>query len=66
MSREEQIARDLTAHLRRAAAAPRLEIAEPPVPLAGGFDTEIYGLRFQAAPAEPRGPLVRRFSPRAA
>jgi len=60
MSREDQIARALIAHLRRAAAAPQLEIAEPPVPLAGGFDTEIYGLRLQATPAALRAPLVLR------
>jgi aminoglycoside phosphotransferase (APT) family kinase protein len=60
MSREDQIARELTAHLRRALAEPALHIAVPPMPLAGGFDTEIYALRFDGAPSELGGPLVLR------
>jgi hypothetical protein len=48
MSRADEIARGLVAHLRGVLGEPGLELAEPPVPLAGGFDTEIGGERGKA------------------
>jgi aminoglycoside phosphotransferase (APT) family kinase protein len=56
----ESLGRALVAHLRAAFGAPALELAEPPVALAGGFDTEIYAVRLHAAPRELTGPLVLR------
>ena len=60
MSRADEIARGLVAHLRGVLGEPGLELAEPPVPLTGGFDTEIYALRLRGAPAGFAGPLVLR------
>lgn len=56
----EPLGRALVAHLRAALAAPALELAEAPVALAGGFDTEIYAVRLRGAPRELAGPLVLR------
>src|SRR5919106_2803990 len=60
MSRVEEIARGLVDHLRAALAQPGLELAEPPAPLSGGFDTEIYAVRLRRAPAGFAVPLVLR------
>jgi len=60
MSRPDEIGRGLVAHLRRALDAPALTLAEPPAPLGGGFDTEIYAVRLRDAPSELGGPLVLR------
>jgi len=50
----------LLAHLRSALAAPALHFAEPPVPLTGGFDTEILTFRLRGAPPAWSVPLVLR------
>jgi len=60
MSRAEEIARGLVAHLRGVLGEPGLELAEPPVPLTGGFDTEIHAVRLRGAPAAFAAPLVLR------
>ena len=60
MSRADEIARGLVAHLRGVLGEPGLELAEPPVPLTGGFDTEIHAVRLRGAPAAFAGPLVLR------
>jgi aminoglycoside phosphotransferase (APT) family kinase protein len=54
------VGRGLIAHLRGTLGQPRLDLAEPPVPLGGGFDTEIYSVRLRGAPAGFAGPLVLR------
>ena len=53
-------ARALVAYLRGALGAPALDLAEPPAVLRGGFDTEIYALRFRDAPTDFARPLVLR------
>ncbi len=58
--RAETLGRGLVAHLRSALAAPALDLAEPPVALTGGFDTEIYAVRLRDAPPAFAGPLVLR------
>jgi hypothetical protein len=58
--RGEALAGALIGHLRTALGAPALELAEPPVALRGGFDTEIYALRLGGAPPAFAGPLVLR------
>jgi len=60
MSRADEIARGLVAHLRGVLGEPGLELAEPPVPLTGGFDTEIHAVRLRGAPAGFAAPLVLR------
>src|SRR5439155_1344275 len=50
----------LVAHLRGALDAPALELAEPPSPLSGGFDTEIVTLRLRGGPPAFARPLVLR------
>ena len=60
MSRVDEIARGLVAHLRGVLGEPGLELAEPPVPLTGGFDTEIHAVRLRGAPAGFAAPLVLR------
>jgi aminoglycoside phosphotransferase (APT) family kinase protein len=60
MTRADDLARGLVAHLRRALAEPGLELAEGPTPLGGGFDTEILALRLRGAPPAWAGPLVLR------
>jgi len=49
--RVETLGRALVAHLRGVLAAPALDLAEPPVALTGGFDTEIYAVRLREAGA---------------
>jgi aminoglycoside phosphotransferase (APT) family kinase protein len=60
MARADELARALVEHLRLALGEPGLALAEPPAPLGGGFDTEIYTFRLQPAPAAWAGPLVLR------
>ncbi len=60
MARADEIARGLVAHLRGVLGEPGLELAERPVPLTGGFDTEIHAVRLRGAPAGFAGPLVLR------
>jgi len=60
MSRADVIARGLIAHLRSVLGEPGLELAGPPVPLTGGFDTEIHAVRLRGAPAAFAAPLVLR------
>jgi aminoglycoside phosphotransferase (APT) family kinase protein len=50
----------LRAHLRATLAAPALDFAEPPVPLTGGFDTEILTFTLREAPPAWSVPLVLR------
>ena len=54
------LAAALVAHLRGALDAPALELAEPPSPLSGGFDTEIVTLRLRGGPPAFARPLVLR------
>jgi aminoglycoside phosphotransferase (APT) family kinase protein len=46
--------------LQRTLGAAALAFAEPPTPLAGGFDTAIYAFRLRQAPPAFAGPLVLR------
>ncbi|HKC05353.1 MAG TPA: phosphotransferase [Methylomirabilota bacterium] len=50
----------LLAHLRRELHAPALAYAEPPAPISGGYDTQIFGFRLAGGPAEWAGPLILR------
>lgn len=59
-SRADAVARGLVEHLRASLGEPGLSLAEPPVPLAGGFDTEIFAVRLRAASPEFARPLVLR------
>jgi aminoglycoside phosphotransferase (APT) family kinase protein len=60
VSRAGEIGRGLVAHLRATLGAPGLDLAEPPTPLTGGFDTEIFALRLRDAPPAWSGALVLR------
>jgi aminoglycoside phosphotransferase (APT) family kinase protein len=60
LTRADEVARGLVHHLRLALDAPGLELAEPPAPLSGGFDTEIFAFALRGAPAGFEGPLVLR------
>ena len=40
--------------------APALDLAQPATPLSGGFDTSIYAIRLQNAPAAFSRPLILR------
>ena len=55
MSRADEIARGLVAHLRGVLGEPGLELAEPAAPLTGGFDTEIHAVRLRGAPPASPG-----------
>jgi aminoglycoside phosphotransferase (APT) family kinase protein len=50
----------LLEHLRNALTLPRLEFAEIPTRLTGGFDTKIFAFRLAGAPAAVSGPLILR------
>src|SRR4030095_11862538 len=52
--------RALVEFLRELLGAPALDLAAPPTPLSGGFDTSIYAIRLRDAPALFAGPLVLR------
>ena len=60
MTRADELARGLLMHLRATLADPALELAGPPVPLTGGFDTEILSFSLRRVPAAWSGPLVLR------
>ena len=60
MTRADEVGRGLAGHLRQALGAPGLELAAPPVPLSGGFDTEIYAFRLRHGPPGFDGALVLR------
>lgn len=52
------------AHLRRHLAAPALAYAEPPAPMGGGYDTDIWTFRLHGAAGRWAGPLIlRRLNP---
>ena len=53
-------------YLRAATGAPGLAYAEPPSPISGGFDAQIFGFRLDGAPPHLMGPLVLRLLRRAA
>jgi aminoglycoside phosphotransferase (APT) family kinase protein len=59
-SRAEAVERGLVEHLRASLGEPGLSLAEPPAPLGGGFDTEIFTLQLRGAPAAFLRPLVLR------
>jgi aminoglycoside phosphotransferase (APT) family kinase protein len=50
----------LLEYLTAALDAPRLGLAEPPAPVSGGFDTQIYTFRLVGAPPALSGPLILR------
>jgi aminoglycoside phosphotransferase (APT) family kinase protein len=54
------VGRALVEFLRELLGAPALDLAAPPTPLSGGFDTSIYAIRLRDAPAVFAGPLVLR------
>lgn len=56
----DDVAPRLLSCLQRTLAAPELAWAEPPAPLAGGFDTAIYAFRLAGASQEWSVPLVLR------
>jgi aminoglycoside phosphotransferase (APT) family kinase protein len=59
-SRSEALDARLRDHLRKALAEPRLEFAERPTRLTGGFDTQIFAFRLGGAPRVFAGPLILR------
>jgi aminoglycoside phosphotransferase (APT) family kinase protein len=60
MAAADELARGLLAYLRATLADPQLELAGAPVPLTGGFDTEIVSFSLRRAPSAWSGPLVLR------
>jgi len=50
----------LLEHLQAVFDRPGLELAEPPSPLSGGFDTRIFAFRLTGASAALSGPLILR------
>jgi aminoglycoside phosphotransferase (APT) family kinase protein len=56
----EELEARLRDHLRTALGAPRLEFAERPTHVTGGFDTQIYAFRLAEAPPAYAGPLILR------
>jgi aminoglycoside phosphotransferase (APT) family kinase protein len=50
----------LLEYLRTALQSPRVDFAEPLVPVSGGFDTEIFAFRLSGAVPALSGPLVLR------
>jgi aminoglycoside phosphotransferase (APT) family kinase protein len=50
----------LLEYLSAALDAPRLGLAEPPAPVSGGFDTQIYTFQLVGAPPALSGPLILR------
>jgi aminoglycoside phosphotransferase (APT) family kinase protein len=55
-----EIAERLLTHLREETGLPGLDYAEPPRPVGGGYDTQIFGFRLTGAPAELSTPLILR------
>ena len=56
----EELDARLREHLQTTLGAPRLEFAERPTRLTGGFDTRIFAFRLAGAPAAFAGPLILR------
>src|SRR4030095_2364703 len=52
--------RALVEFLRELLSTPALDLAAPPTPLSGGFDTSIYAIRLRDAPAVFAGPVGLR------
>lgn len=50
----------LLEYLRKELKHAALEYAEPPVPISGGYDTEIWAFRLRGAPGEWSRPLILR------
>ena len=59
-ARRGHVARRLLDHLRRTLGEPALEFAEPPEPIRGGYDTQIFAFRLAGAPVPFSGPLILR------
>jgi aminoglycoside phosphotransferase (APT) family kinase protein len=59
-ARAHEVAAGLLDYLRTTLGAPRLDFAEFPSSLGGGFDTEIYAFRLRGAPARFGDRLVLR------
>ena len=55
-----ELSRPLLDHLRVALSAPGLCYAEPPTPITGGYDTQIFGFRLAGAAAPLSIPLILR------
>lgn len=55
-----ELAARLLEHARRELGRPALEYAEPPEPITGGYDTEIFGFRLTGATPEWSRPLILR------
>jgi aminoglycoside phosphotransferase (APT) family kinase protein len=56
----EELEARLRQHLRTTLGEPRLEFAERPTRLTGGFDTQIFAFRLAGAPPALAGPLILR------
>jgi aminoglycoside phosphotransferase (APT) family kinase protein len=56
----EELEARLRDHLRTALGTPRLEFAERPTRVTGGFDTQIFAFRLVEAPPAYAGPLILR------
>ncbi len=56
----EELDARLRDHLQRTLGEPRLEFAERPTRLTGGFDTQIFAFRLAGAPPAFGGPLILR------
>ena len=56
----EELEARLRDHLRTVLGAPRLEFAEQPTRVTGGFDTQIFAFRLAEAPPAYAGPLILR------
>ena len=55
-----ELAGRLLDHLRAELGEPALDYAEPPTPISGGFDTQIFAFRLKGAPAAFAPPLILR------
>jgi aminoglycoside phosphotransferase (APT) family kinase protein len=55
-----ELAARLLDHARRELGRPTLEYADPPAPVTGGYDTEIFGFRLTGATPEWSRPLILR------
>jgi aminoglycoside phosphotransferase (APT) family kinase protein len=55
-----RLARRLLEHLRTTLHEPAVEFADPPDPISGGYDTQIFAFRLSGAPAQFSGPLILR------
>jgi len=55
-----RLERRLLEHLRTTLQEPAVEFADPPSPISGGYDTQIFAFRLSRAPAQFSGPLILR------